>query len=192
MKIEQQTGFPADVGIAMSAFESGWWKSPSGDNNVFGMTRGSWPRERCKFCWTTEFVSRDQLLKFPEDERKTAVMTAPQSSSGRSDQKLWWRMQRWFRNYQSLEAAVEDYVYNIMNQEKLKTAWLLWEDSTKSLSAMEYLISNLSTAGYSSANASKEEIKILRQSNVREAVTLAKSDLKIEKRIINARNDTSV
>ena len=59
-RLEKENLFPATVGLAMSACESGWWSAVTGDWNYWGMTRAP-ERGLAKFCHTNEHVTAAQL-----------------------------------------------------------------------------------------------------------------------------------
>lgn len=175
---ERETLFPAQVGVAMSALESGWWKKPSGSYNYFNITRPpKFPGDSdSAFCWTKEYITVKQLQKFREDERATASIEIQGTNP---EGPHWYRMQRWFAAYPTAKDAVVAYINLITKVERYKPAWTKFLDNRKLDydRACESLIRDIAAAGYATGPTAETEIKIMNQKNVKFAVSQARKDL---------------
>jgi flagellum-specific peptidoglycan hydrolase FlgJ len=171
--IEKSTGFSAVVGLAMSACESGWWASTTGDFNYFGITAEP-EKGPAKFCWTHEDIAPAQLQAFRQDERITA--TAETDATGKviqlSGGRLRYRMQRWFASYASVEDALTHYVnFFIQSPARYKAAWESFQQSHET----DALLKAICEAGYATGSAETTELAIEHQGNVVSAIASARS-----------------
>jgi len=166
VKVEAETGFPSVVGLAMSACESAWWESTTGDFNYFGITRN--PEDGpAKFCWTHEDVTPAQLIGFRPDEKATAIQGASLSGG-----KFRYRMRRWFASYASPEEALTHYVnLFIESPARYKAAWQAYEQNHDA----DALLKAICAAGYATCGAEATELAIAHQANVTTAIASARS-----------------
>lgn len=93
--------------IAQAALESGWGGSTIGKYNLFGITRGGWPVERCLLVTTTEYF-KTKSVKFKAPESKISIKYLP----GRKVYRYVCR--RLFRNYGSMTEALNDHAKVLM------------------------------------------------------------------------------
>lgn len=169
VRAEKETGFPAEVGFSMGALESGWFLHETAQNNVFGITYRPKMEEKrdlqiCKLCWTREYCSRTELFNnlLPEEYESAAPVTIPRTPN----QKVWWRVMRYFRAFASPEAAVIYYVRLIIEAPRYSKAMQTYNNSAKLQKDKENLIWGIQQAGYSTGDAATEEVKIMKQDNV--------------------------
>ncbi|MDE5638158.1 MAG: glucosaminidase domain-containing protein [Alistipes sp.] len=85
---------------AQAALESGWGRRRIGRWNLFGITRGSWTGP-CVAVETTEYFRRPDVRFSPPEE----VLSVERLDDGRYR----YRVRRLFRDYPTLEAAIDDH-----------------------------------------------------------------------------------
>jgi flagellum-specific peptidoglycan hydrolase FlgJ len=165
LAVEANTGFPALVGLAMSACESAWWASTTGDFNYFGITRN--PEDGpAKLCPTHEDVTPAQLAVFRPDERATAIQGA-----ALSDGRFRYSMSRWFASYANLEDALTHYVnFFIQSPARYKPAWNAYQQAHDA----DILLKAICEAGYATGGAENTELTIEHQSNIISAIASAR------------------
>lgn len=170
VRVEQATGFPAMVTLAMSANESGWWKKVTGDFNFWGITRS--PEDGpAKMCPTHEDITPAQLSTFRPDEQATAIQTTDLGNG-----RFRYTMSRWFASYPSLEASLTAYTeFFTKSPKRYLPAWTRYQKDHDA----NALLKNICEAGYATGPAETVEIAIAHQSNILDAVTLAKQDLAV-------------
>lgn len=88
--------------IAQAALESGWGKSTIGKYNVFGITRGGWPVEKCLLVTTHEYF-KTKTVRFTAPEKVVKI----EFVAGNGLYK--YTCKRLFRNYATLGEALRDH-----------------------------------------------------------------------------------
>jgi len=171
LRVEAAIFFPAAVGLAMSACESGWWKSVTGDFNYWGKTRAP-EQGPAKFCPTSEHCTKAELRRFRADE--LATMKPKLEDIPDDGQKHWVTMSRWFASYASLEESLQDFVALITGgHNRYATAW---QQYLKDRNA-DGLLTRVCDAGYATGDAKTVELQILHQANIIHAVAAGRDEL---------------
>lgn len=88
--------------MAQAALESGWGGSTIGKYNIFGITRGGWPEDKCLLVTTTEYF-KTKGVKFNSPECVISIKYVPEKKLYR------YVCRRLFRNYGSLSEALNDH-----------------------------------------------------------------------------------
>lgn len=88
--------------IAQAALESGWGGSTIGRYNLFGITRGSWPADKCILVTTHEYY-KTKGVKFNAPEQVVSIEYVPNKKMYR------YTCKRLFRNYATLGEALRDH-----------------------------------------------------------------------------------
>ena len=98
---------------AQAVLETGWGAHIIGENNIFGITKGSWkgPIDKIE---TTEYFNHDRKTLSPPDKilRKLKLTFV----------RWQYRVIRAFRHYNTLEECLVDYI-NIFKKPMYKEAW---------------------------------------------------------------------
>jgi flagellum-specific peptidoglycan hydrolase FlgJ len=164
-RLRKRDGFPPRVGLAMSACESGWWKSVTGDFNYWGKTRNP-EAGAAKFCPTTEYVTHASLATFRPDERATAVPHDVPNDGAKHKVS----MSRWFASYASLDESINDFVALLENPHfRYFPAW----QKFKADGDEDAFLTAVCDAGYATGDAKRVEMTILHQQNIRHAADVA-------------------
>lgn len=100
--------------IAQAALESGWNGSTIGKYNLFGITRGSWPVDKCILVTTHEYF-RTKSVKFNAPEKVVSIQYVASKRMYR------YTVKRLFRNYATLAEALRDHT-NVL-QKSFPDAW---------------------------------------------------------------------
>lgn len=97
--VMRKNGLSAIFITAQAALESGWGRSIIGRNNIFGITRGSWQGPVVLVTTTEYFATPDVKLQPPEE-----VLSVEPSGT-----RWKYRVRRLFRDYATLEEALDDH-----------------------------------------------------------------------------------
>lgn len=164
-------GFPPQIGLAVSACESAWWKGCTGANNYFGITRP--PKfagdPESAWCATSEYLPNPaQRARFRADEWATAKPIPGKPG--------WYSMHRWFASYASLEAAVGAYVHLLLDNTRYNPAWIGFHEGAEHGNADEFLRA-VCAAGYATGPAFQVEVQIAHQQNILHAVAAGRAEL---------------
>lgn len=98
---------------AQAVLETGWGKSTIGENNIFGITKGSWtgPVDMVK---TTEYFSKGSKVLTPPDKILSKIQIEP---------RRWkYTVIRAFRHYETLEDCLQDHLA-IFKKPMYSDAW---------------------------------------------------------------------
>lgn len=106
---------------AQACLESGWGKSRVGKFNIFGITKGSWTGPTVLILTTEYFNTPNKVFKAPE--KKISVIKL-------SSTRYKYTVQRLFREYNSLEEALEDHT-SIFKKQMYSDAWPFRNDPVK-------------------------------------------------------------
>lgn len=106
---------------AQACLETGWGKSKVGKFNIFGITKGSWTGKTVLILTTEYFNTPNKVFKAPE--KKISVVKL-------SPTKFKYTVQRLFREYESLEQALEDHTA-IFKKSMYADAWPFRKDPVK-------------------------------------------------------------
>lgn len=87
---------------AQACYESGWGDSKIGDYNIFGITRGSWPVERCILVTTTEVFSVANKRFTPPEK----VLKITRKAVG----KYVYKVKRYFKNFRSYDECLQEHL----------------------------------------------------------------------------------
>ena len=164
-------GFPPAIGLAVSACESAWWRSETGKNNYFGITRApQFPGDpESAFCATSEYLPQPgQLARFRADERDSAVAQAGKPG--------WYWMHRWFAVYPTLEAAVGAYVLLLIDSTRYHPAWIGYHEGAERGDS-DLFLKAVCAAGYATGPAFQVELQISHQQNILQAVASGRAEL---------------
>lgn len=103
---------------AQAVLETGWGKSTIGENNIFGITKGSWTGPVDMIQTTEYFSNGSKTLKAPDRVLKKVKIT-----NGR------WKYTviRAFRHYESLEECLKDHT-SIFKKSMYSDAWEYRQD----------------------------------------------------------------
>lgn len=86
---------------AQAVLETGWGKSSIGENNIFGITKGSWTGPVDMVQTTEYFSTGNKTLKAPDKVLRKLKL----------ESRLWkYTVIRAFRHYETLEACLEDHL----------------------------------------------------------------------------------
>ena len=99
--------------VAQAALESGWGKSKVGENNLFGVTRGSW-KGKTVLITTTEFLSTPNRTFAPPEEVISVTKV--------NDTRYKYKVKRLFRDYDTIEECLEDH-FAILKKPHFAHAW---------------------------------------------------------------------
>lgn len=113
--------------IAQAALESGWGKKKVGNNNLFGVTKGSW-NGKTVLVKTTEFFSSPGI-KFDPPEEVHSVTKMP---GGRYK----YSVSRLFRDYDSVKQCLDDHL-DILKKPHFDHAWPHRNDPRKYVQALQ-------------------------------------------------------
>lgn len=99
---------------AQAACETGYSLEGSGENNLMGITKGSWTG-RTKLCLTTEYFRTDNKT-FAPPEKVVSITHRPDRGDFR------YRVYRLFRSYDSIADCLEDH-NRILQKEPYVNYW---------------------------------------------------------------------
>lgn len=105
---------------AQACYESGWGERKIGDYNIFGITRGTWPADRCILVNTTEVFSVANK-KFTPPE---IVISITKKAVGRYVYKV----KRYFKNFRSYGECLQEHL-RIFQKPGYKDAWPYRKDA---------------------------------------------------------------
>lgn len=98
---------------AQACLETGWGKSKVGNFNIFGITKGSWTGKTVLILTTEYFSTPNKVFKDPE--KKISVVKL-------SPTKYKYKVQRLFREYDSLKQALDDHT-SLFKKPMYADAW---------------------------------------------------------------------
>lgn len=87
---------------AQACLESNWGASKIGEYNIFGITRGSWPVERCILVTTTEVFSVANKTFTPPEK----VLSIKRKAVG----KYIYKVRRYFKNFASYKECLQEHL----------------------------------------------------------------------------------
>lgn len=98
---------------AQACLETGWGKSKVGNFNIFGITKGSWTGKTVLILTTEYFSTPNKVFNAPE--KKISVVKL-------SPTKYKYKVQRLFREYDSLKQALDDHT-SLFKKPMYADAW---------------------------------------------------------------------
>ena len=169
VKMEKETGVPAQVTVAQWATESGWGKKGIG-NNVFGITKAR-RHAKSQMSDTTEDITWDQLQKFSPNERSSVRTMEGGEIKGPWDGKMKVRMKREFADFDTMEDAFRDHSRLISSQNgPYKQAF----DRYKMTGDVNAFVREMAPTYATDRNYAPTISKIANQDNVIKAISAAK------------------
>jgi flagellum-specific peptidoglycan hydrolase FlgJ len=123
VRLEQQTGCPAQLLIAQWAIESKWGEKPVGHANYFGIKRATRHTKWCKVA-TEEVFTPAQLVIWDHQHSASPARVITTLSDGR----LRVEIDDEFADYESLDASCQDYAWLITKGEPYQHAWQQYQD----------------------------------------------------------------
>lgn len=105
---------------AQACLESAWGASKIGNYNVFGITRGSWPANRCILVTTTEVFSVANRQFTPPEQ----VLSIKRKAVG----KYIYKVKRYFKNFSSYEECLQEHL-RLFKKSGYADAWPYRKDA---------------------------------------------------------------
>ncbi len=141
---ERRTGFPAEAICAAAAIESSWGARPTGDFNLFGLTKATNPELPGRLVPTHEVLSLSEFAKLPMDERESVTERV---DMGHGTYR--YSLSRWFPSFPSMQAAVDAYAALITRPgSRYAAAWQAYQRDHK----MDALLDGVAKAGYATGS----------------------------------------
>lgn len=156
----REMDYPPEFLLAQWAAESSWGAKPSGENNVFGMTKAS---RHKGFQWvpTREVLTSQAIGRLDPDEQARIT-----SQLRRPDGKWDVRLSRRFAAFDSVKSAIRDLIELIQTGPPYKKAWARYA----STGALPVLIAEVAAVYATDPTYATLVKAIAGQSNVRKAV----------------------
>jgi flagellum-specific peptidoglycan hydrolase FlgJ len=164
VRIEQETGCPAQLLIAQWAIESKWGEKPVGHANYFGIKRAA---RHTKWCTVTteEVFTMAQLETWDHQHAASPARVITTLPDGRLRVEIGDE----FADYDSLDASCQDYAWLVTKSEPYQHAWRQYEQDKNPTGLIGRIARTYATAPRYAELA--EEIAA--QPNVVEAITEA-------------------
>jgi len=166
VRLEQETGCPAQLLIAQWAIESKWGEKPVGHANYFGIKRAARHTQWCKVA-TEEVFTPAQLEAWNHQHATIPARVITTLPDGRQRVEI----DGEFADYHSLDDSCEDYAWLITLSKPYQNAWLRYQQDKR----LGDLISEVARM-YATASKYGELVEaIAAQSNVLRAIAAARS-----------------
>jgi len=123
--LEQKTGCPARMLIAQWALESEWGAKPVGHANYFGIKYDPARHKQFALVTTEEWFTSAQIKQWDAAHPDLLARLTGQTEGDSFNMLIDDR----FADYDSLEAACQDYVWLITHGEPYKAAWEVYQET---------------------------------------------------------------
>jgi flagellum-specific peptidoglycan hydrolase FlgJ len=166
VRLEQETGCPAQLMIAQWAIESAWGAKPVGHANYFGVKRAARHTMWCTVT-TQEVLTPAQLEAWDHQHATRPARPIETLPDGRHRVEI----DDEFADYASLNASCQDYAWLITHEKPYRETWQRYQQNKDLADLIGGVAQNYATApGYAKLG---EEIAT--QSNVLTAIAVAAS-----------------
>jgi flagellum-specific peptidoglycan hydrolase FlgJ len=166
VRLEQETGCPAQLMIAQWAIESAWGAKPVGHANYFGLKRASRHSRWCTVA-TEEVFTPAQLETWNHQHASNPAKVI----SAVSDAQLRVEIDDEFADYDSLDDSCQDYAWLITKGEPYQQAWQQYQRNN----ILTELIARVAWAYATDPAYGSLAVKVANQPNVAAAISTAKA-----------------
>jgi len=166
VKIENETGFPAEAMVAQWAIESEWGERPACRQNYFGIKRSSRNKLGCT-ARTSEVLSAHQVEQWNRLHPDAPPIRGQPAGSGGMRVET----SQQFADYRTLEESCRDYAWMIQNAPPYGVAWARYT-ATKD---PKRLLAELAGIYWSDPDYVKKANAVLNQTEVVDALATARA-----------------
>ena len=170
VRLEQETGCPAQLMIAQWAIESKWGEKPVGHANYFGIKRAARHANWCMIT-TQEVFTPTQLVNWNRQHTAKPALVVATLPDGRRRVEI----EDEFADYASLYASCQDYAWLITKGDPYEHAWQQYQHDRN----LTELITGVTQAYATDPQYGKLAMEIASQPNVRAVISMANTPLAV-------------